>query len=148
MVSLLVASALAALAAKQPDDAGCQFKWSAMGCVPSDTCRLLWKPRLGTFGPCVLREPPAAAEPACNASETTEAEPTEAEAEPAAEAEAAEAEAEPEATEAEETAQTNFDALMTSKNEQLSATKQALLDKSKEKGARSESPVRRRMNNE
>merc|ERR1719159_452982 len=43
------------------------------------------------------------------------------------------------ATEAEETAQTNFDALMSSKNEQLSATKQALLDKSKEKGARSES---------
>merc|ERR1719324_1210411 len=43
------------------------------------------------------------------------------------------------ATEAEETAQTNYDALMTSKNEQLSATKQALLDKSKEKGARAES---------
>jgi hypothetical protein len=43
------------------------------------------------------------------------------------------------ATEAEETAQTNFDALMSSKNEQLSATKQALLDKSKEKGARAES---------
>merc|ERR1719201_2104064 len=43
------------------------------------------------------------------------------------------------ATEAEETAQTNFDALMTSKTEQLDATKQALLDKSKEKGARAES---------
>merc|ERR1719409_2540561 len=36
------------------------------------------------------------------------------------------------ATEAEETAQTNFDALMTSKTEQLDATKQALLDKSTE----------------
>jgi chromosome segregation ATPase len=43
------------------------------------------------------------------------------------------------ATEAEEKAVENFDALMGSKNEQLSATKQALLDKSKEKGARSES---------
>merc|ERR1719174_53852 len=43
------------------------------------------------------------------------------------------------ATDAEETAQTNFDALMTSKNELLGSTKQALLDKSKEKGARSES---------
>jgi chromosome segregation ATPase len=43
------------------------------------------------------------------------------------------------ATEAEETAQTNFDALSASKNEQLSATKQALLDKSQEKGARAES---------
>merc|ERR1719235_2354708 len=43
------------------------------------------------------------------------------------------------ATEAEETAQTNYDALMGSKNEQLSATKTALLAKSKEKGARAES---------
>jgi hypothetical protein len=43
------------------------------------------------------------------------------------------------AVEAEEKAQTDFDALMGSKNEQLSATKTALLDKSKEKGARAES---------
>merc|ERR1719313_1737262 len=42
------------------------------------------------------------------------------------------------AIEAEEKAVTNFDALMTSKGDQLDAAKQALLDKSKEKGARSE----------
>ena len=80
-------AALAALAAKQPDDPGCSFKWSALGCVPSDTCRLQWKPRLGTLGPCVLRAPPAVEpEPACNSTEGADAEPTKAEAEPAAEA--------------------------------------------------------------
>jgi hypothetical protein len=42
------------------------------------------------------------------------------------------------AIEAEEKAVENFDALMGSKNEQLDAAKQALLDKSKEKGARAE----------
>merc|ERR1719199_1164993 len=42
------------------------------------------------------------------------------------------------AIEAEEKAVENFDALMGSKNDQLDAAKQALLDKSKEKGARAE----------
>merc|ERR1719313_1508335 len=42
------------------------------------------------------------------------------------------------AIEAEEKAQSNFDALMSSKDDQLDAAKQALLDKSKEKGARAE----------
>ena len=58
MALAALAVGLAALAAKQPDDPGCQFKWTSLGCVPSASCKLLWKPTLGTFGPCVLRKPP------------------------------------------------------------------------------------------
>ena len=85
------------------DDEGCSFKWGSLGCMPSPACKLDFKLRLGSFGPCVRREKTAAAaepvatEPAAAAGEPAAADP--AAAEPAAAEPAAEAAAEETATE-------------------------------------------------
>ena len=31
----------------------CTWSWRALGCIPAVDCKLKWKPRLGSFGPCV-----------------------------------------------------------------------------------------------
>ena len=104
VLALLLASPAAAWGGPHdPDDEGCAFKWSALGCTPSKECKLKFQLRLGTFGPCVKRpakaekpvEPePAAAEPEPAAEEPAAAEEPPAAEEPAAEEPAAEEPAE------------------------------------------------------
>ena len=61
-----------------PDDEGCSFAWLPFpGCTPMAECKLHFKPRLGTFGPCKKRpakatKEPAAAEPAATEPAATE----------------------------------------------------------------------------
>ena len=33
----------------------CKWSWRSFGCVPADVCKLKWKPRFGSFGPCEPR---------------------------------------------------------------------------------------------
>lgn len=93
--SILVALIAAFASAEETN---CTWSWRALGCTPSKECKLKWAPKLGSFGPCVLRsaEPAAAApakEEACDETAAA-ATPTEAEAEatPAAAEPAAEEE--------------------------------------------------------
>ena len=92
----------------------CKWSWYKLGCTPTADCKLKFRPRLGTFGPCVPRtaaapkeecsegaaaargETEAAAEPAASPAEEAPAEaaPAEAEAAPAEAAAAPPAEAE------------------------------------------------------
>ena len=92
-------------------DSGCSFKWSAFGCTPASDCKLKFRPRFGTLGPCLKRgaeeaKPAKAAKPApAKAAEPAKPKPVEPEpaaAEPEPEEPAAAEEAEPEAA-AEET---------------------------------------------
>lgn len=97
LVSLLVPLAGSfSLFGNFTNDDGCNFSWPALGCVPSKECRLQFKPRIGTFGPCVKKTvtvtkdetpaaEPVAAESAAAAAE--EVPPSEETAEPAAAAE-------------------------------------------------------------
>jgi len=85
------------------DSPGCKWTWGWNGCAPKPDCVLQWKPRLGTFGPCVNKTASVAEEcdepaSAVDASPAEEAEAAPAEAEPApavAEAVAEPAPAEP-----------------------------------------------------
>ena len=94
--TLLLVGVLALAAGKAtPDDEGCSFSWKAMGCTPSSTCKLKFRPWFGTFGPCVLKTSTAApkAEEECPekaAAKATAAAAEAAAAEPAADAPAAE----------------------------------------------------------
>lgn len=72
VVLTLVLAAFAA--AHKLDEPPCAWHWSNLGCMPAQ-CKLQWKIRLGTLGPCVLKANAAlvnetAAEPACDSSES------------------------------------------------------------------------------
>jgi hypothetical protein len=83
---------------KTVHDEGCDFSWRALGCVPSSDCKLKFRPRLGSLGPCVKKACDAdaaasKADAAAAAASTPAAKPAEpaepAEPEPAADPEPA-----------------------------------------------------------
>jgi hypothetical protein len=74
----LVCALLPAVAAAEPE---CKWSWKGLGCVPSKDCKLKFKPKWGSFGPCV----PRASSESC--TEGAAASKPEAEAEPAKAAE-------------------------------------------------------------
>ena len=98
VLALLPTLTLSGVFSYTPDEEGCSFSWRSLGCTPSKECQLQFKPRPGTFGPCVKRKAKAAAKPA-EPAKPAAAKP--AAAKPAAEPAAEPAEAEPAADEPE-----------------------------------------------
>ena len=108
VLALLPTLTLSGVFSYPPDEEGCSFSWRSLGCTPSKECQLQFKPRPGTFGPCVKRKAKAAAKPAepakPAAAKPAAAKPAAAKpaaAKPAAEPAAEPAEAEPAADEPE-----------------------------------------------
>lgn len=97
IAALLIAGAACEEAVESsPDATNCTWSWRGLGCVPAADCKLKWKPRLGSFGPCVPRAATAApAAEECSETAAAEATKTPEETPPAAAAEAAPTEAAP-----------------------------------------------------
>ena len=89
LVCMAIVAMATIAAADKNDEAPCKWSWAALGCTPKPGCKLQFKPRLFSLGPCVKVAPKEEAPPA--KAPPTKAPP--AEATPAEEAAPAEEEA-------------------------------------------------------